>query len=419
MRCDSERLRETLGRPELARLVQRLRSRVERGKPLTGVLALNDATPAERDGIDRLLGRVPTQGAALAIPIARLETKLRAAGICPDLRSALEELGGALVDRKAERESIERQWADLFVLGQTRIQARPELASWLEQVRGTGLLRRYELGDAHRLLFHALDVADALPASNIPLAELAAAVVGDAHALDPGTSLGSLVLRAAATLGKCERFDDAQSRRETWAAVGVICDELSAPVLVLNLPVAENKTVSDRMLALCGAVGEPVHLTVRQLLGAPPSFAASRTAPAVYVCENPSIVAAAARRLGAASAPVVCIDGQPRTATRLLLDALRAAGVRLLYHGDFDWPGIQIANTILQRHGAEPWRMSAADYRAAANGALELTGAPVPASWDIELTTAMEVVGKSVHEEQVCETLLGDLENPAQRRGFR
>ncbi len=276
MMCDAERLRETLGRPELARLVRRLRSRVERGKPLMGILALNGATPAERDAIDRLLGRVPTQGAALAIPIGRLETKLRAAGICPDLRSALEELGGALVDRKAERESIERQWAELFALAQTPIQSRPELVSWLEQVRTTGLLRRYELADARRLLFQALDVVDALPASNIPLAELAAAVVGDAHALDPGTSLGSLVLRAAAAMGKCERFDDARSRRETWAAVGVICDELSAPVLVLNLPVADTRTVTDRMLALCVAAGEPVHLTVRQLLGAPPSFAVSR-----------------------------------------------------------------------------------------------------------------------------------------------
>ena len=178
MTCDAERLRATLGRPELARLVQRLRSRVERGKPLTGVLALNDATPAERDAIDRLLGRVPTQGAALNIPIGRLETKLRAAGICPDLRSALEELGGAMVDRKAERESIELQWAELFALGQTRIQARPELASWLEQLRSAGLLRRYELADARRLLFQAIDVMDALPAANIPLAEMAAAAGG-------------------------------------------------------------------------------------------------------------------------------------------------------------------------------------------------------------------------------------------------
>ncbi len=53
--------------------------------------------------------------------------------------------------------------------------------------------------------------------------------------------------------------------------------------------------------------------------------------------------------------------------------------------------------------------MSAADYRAAATGALELIGAPVAADWDIELAPAMEAIGKSVHEEQVCESLLGDL----------
>ena len=37
----------------------------------------------------------------------------------------------------------------------------------------------------------------------------------------------------------------------------------------------------------------------------------------------------------------------------------------LRYHGDFDWPGIAIANSVIRRHDATPWRLSAADYQAA------------------------------------------------------
>jgi uncharacterized protein (TIGR02679 family) len=140
----------------------------------------------------------------------------------------------------------------------------------------------------------------------------------------------------------------------------------------------------------------------------PPALNRENVGPAVYVCENPNVVAAAAHRLGARSTPLVCVEGQPKTAARLLLTGLAAAGVRLGYHGDFDWPGLRIANLIIRRHGAVPWRMSAADYARAAGGSV-LEGLPVDAAWDERLRPAMQAAGRAVHEEQVLADLLGDL----------
>ncbi len=128
----------------------------------------------------------------------------------------------------------------------------------------------------------------------------------------------------------------------------------------------------------------------------------------MFICENVNVPAAAANRLAARSAPLVCTDGQPKTAARVLLSALAAAGARLVYHGDFDWPGVRIANLMAERHGAAPWRMSAADYRAAPDGA-PLRGKPVAARWDADLAPAMTARGLSVHEEQVLDALLADL----------
>lgn len=407
MNPSTDRLQETLGRPELARLRQRLRRRLEQGRPLTGSLTLGNLTPAERDACNRLLGRT-SAGGSLSIDLDLLERRFIEAGLCESLAHAVQLLGGPVIDRAEARRREAAQWESLFNDTLAAVRSRPELVSWLEQLRSQGLLRRYGIGPAQTLLGQALAVAARLPADGVPLAELAATTVGDAHALDGRQPLGTLVIRLAAPLGGVHRWDDAASRREAWASLGVLLDDLSAPVLVLNLRASGSHHVS-RVLDACADAGEPCHLTLRQLRRSPPRFVPEMTGPSVFVCENPNVVAAAADRLGSECAPLVCTEGQPRTALHVLLRQLTDAGIQLHYHGDFDWPGIQMANAMISRHGARPWRLGAADYRAAAIGEFTLSGAPVHALWDPDLHAAMLERGKAVHEEQVADSLLADL----------
>jgi len=91
-------------------------------------------------------------------------------------------------------------------------------------------------------------------------------------------------------------------------------------------------------------------------------------------------------------------------------------GAVLRYRGDFDWPGVAIANRVFTDFGAVPWRMGRADYEAALAGAgrgladlPELEGRPVEAVWDAELTLSMKRAGKSVHEEALLDILVADL----------
>ena len=84
-----------------------------------------------------------------------------------------------------------------------------------------------------------------------------------------------------------------------------------------------------------------------------------------------------------------------------------AQGARLFYHGDFDWPGLAIANWVLRTVGAAPWRMSALDYNA--EQGKPLRGTPVAASWDAALAPRMLAAGFVLEEEAVVETLLADL----------
>ena len=89
-----------------------------------------------------------------------------------------------------------------------------------------------------------------------------------------------------------------------------------------------------------------------------------------------------------------------------------AGGGELRYHGDFDWPGVAIANSVMIRHGARAWRMSAADYLAGVRCDAEyvrLTGTPQATPWDSGLADAMTASGRAVYEESVTGPLISDL----------
>jgi len=192
-----------------------------------------------------------------------------------------------------------------------------------------------------------------------------------------------------------------------WASAGVMCDELSTPALVLNLP-ATGETPLGRLLRSARADAEPLHVSLRLLLRHPlrddPAFAQRE----VFVCENPTIVALAAAGIGRACAPLVCVNGQFATPSLVLLRQLRQAGARLRYHGDFDPTGLMIARRAMAEGEGRPWRFGAEDYLAAPKS-IAFAGEPGPTPWDPALSDAMRVDRRIVHEEAVFGKLAEDL----------
>jgi uncharacterized protein (TIGR02679 family) len=80
------------------------------------------------------------------------------------------------------------------------------------------------------------------------------------------------------------------------------------------------------------------------------------------VCENPRVLEAAVDRGSTCAA--VCTQGQPAVVVLALVRTLAELGATLRYHGDFDWPGLTIANAMVGAHGCRPWRMSVDDIEA-------------------------------------------------------
>lgn len=429
---DRARLRETLGDPRLAWLVARVRERVERGRPLTGVVSLAAPSAPQREALDRLLGRRPSRGRALTVALPLLRARLEAAGICDDLEDVARALGGAIVDRQAAARQRAASWEEMTARVAARAARQPELLldRWWARLRAQGLLGRLaggDLGQADALVRSVFRVLDALPAEGAPLPELAAATLGDSHALDRGQPVGTLVLRLlAGSTAPIEAAPgaggapdaatappiSASRRHELWSRVGVDSDALASSVLALNLP-AVDAGLTGASLARHAALGEPIRLTGRQLHRHPPDLAPVR-GRTVFVCENPAVVAAAAHRLGPRCAPVLCTEGQPRVPFHVLASRVVAAGGTLRVRADFDWTGVGIVAGLLDRHGdaAQPWRMGRQDYLALPAGPALRADRRRDTPWDAPLSPAMVARGAAAHEEGMLASLLEDLAPP-------
>lgn len=407
---DLPRLRALLDTPPLRRVLDALEKRQRLGRPLTGTLTLTDATDGERTSIDELLGRSATIGRSLRVNLPELADALRLAEVAPSLEAALEALRGPVGNAKAEAAAMQQEWHSLSTAAASQLQPWPEIGGWFQVLIRTGVLKRLARGsakDARQLLHDLVTICRILPVTGEPLPALAARLFGDAHALDPGTPRATLAVRAAARLGRVPFADDAETRRMAWASVGVMCDELSAPVLVLNLRAASD-TPLGRLLRSAAADAEPLHLSQLLLLRHPLNGDSALRDRTIFVCENPAIVALAARRLGVRCAPLVCVNGQFATTTLVLLRQLRTAGARLYYHGDFDPAGLQIAHRVMVEGGAAPWQYDAVHYRSAPKS-VAFAGRPGPTPWDPALQAAMRDDGRLVHEEAVFDQLAVDL----------
>lgn len=429
----AERVPAWLADPALSRLWDAARARLERNfLEASGRIVLTGLDRDERHAIGALLGRSVVAD-RITVDLAEFDSvvarRSRYSGLA-DLVVAVS--GGPLRDRRAERSSRAAARARPFEIAREligtsgRLVGAPWVEPWLGDLRRSGLLTRAG-ADAEQVMRRAVAVLDAVLDSELPgqvanddtgvrsetpsRVDLAATIVGDAHALDDGTVLAQAVLRGLAFHAGIDPPDATAARRELWERFGVAVDSVSSTCLTVGIT-ARNDDVHGRRLTLAAKAGDPVHLTPWDLQRIEPA-----APPAVLVCENPRVLEAVAQRHGG-SVPAVCTAGQPALVVLDVLRRLGEGGATLHYHGDFDWPGIAIANRLVDQAGVVPWMMNATDYLEAlqrAPASLALIGTPVAARWDARLTQAMADHGAAIHEEAVLDEILRSAPGLARR----
>jgi len=400
--------------PEYRRLLAAARRSLERtGGQLTGRISIAAPDDAERKAIIGVTGiHQPAGTQRMTVRLADLDAAMsRATGL--GLAGALAVLGEPVRNRPAETALLADARACLIAVaeGSPLTESCPWYRAWLADLSTDGTITRLARHDDARALGAAVRVLEYLiarpvDAPPVALPALAAGITGDTKALNQGSTLATLVMRALALREDVARPASAAQRRELWDLSGVIVDDLASRVLVLNLA-ARGDGLAE-WLTGAARYGTPFQVTLQQLETHP-----IRLDPAtIFACENPAVLRRACAELGPACPPLVCAEGQPSTAFHKLVRIAVASGGELAYHGDFDWPGVAITAKVIDRHGARPWRMTAGDYLSgvkAGDTAVALAGDPVPTPWEPELCETMRTTGRAIYEETVADQLLADL----------
>ena len=412
---DHARLREVLGQDALAPLLDRLKKRLQQGKALRGRLSFQQPSPMFLQALQQLFGRRPQDSKGFSFEIEELENLLHRAQLAPSLDEAVQALLGPLDNLHARKQRDAQIWDALFTEAQM---ACPESeGAGLESLKNLGLLKRLSQGEAERASLWLSDVLHLLrggPYVGLPLAQVASERFGDAHALDIGQVRNSLFLHffKVKLSTSSPEMSDTELRRRAYGEIGILCDELSAPVLVWNLRATGTGWLDD-LLQHHQRAQEPCRLSIRILLR---YVFTPDLQQKIYICENPSLVAMAASRYTDQQVQhaLICTEGQLTTSGHLLLRKLHSEGLQMLAHGDFDWPGLRMVQHLITKYHVAPWRFGAQDYlnaleRSRASDRLSLQGLACTTPWDSNLRETMIQHQVAIHEEALAEQLLPDL----------
>ncbi len=392
----------SLRSPELDVLWALARARLEsRGRDYRGRLTLPLLSSSATLVLKALVGRPVGK----TVDLADLEASLARLRIGADLARALAALGHEISDEPRQRRAERRGRKEARSAARSVVSGWPEpwASDWITEVIRVGTLRGLDVSQARTFLQRVravLDCFDRECITPISRVDLAARVLGSAHALDAGTRIEAAVTRALSfKLGPAVR-------RHLWAQAGVHLDLTSAPALTWRMPLRGDSGLA-RLSAAATDAGIPLHLSRFALEAHPPSVPRGSR---ILVVENPRVVEAAAQRR--ASTPVISTNGRPSSTVSLLLAGLLDAGAELRYHGDFDAAGFAICESLM-RLGLTPWRMNAADYLRAV-AAADAEGAallhdpqpPGPTPWDPDLQQVFERDRRIVHEERLLPGLI-------------
>lgn len=366
----------------------------------------------QRQAVGAVLGRTLTRP-SVTIDLATLDERLRQRSGVGGIEAVLAALGRAPTDRPALRAALGQSRERPLAIAAELVQA-PWAQDWIAGLRRAGVLTHRECAErrvreAATLLLDltwSVEPTSIEPARAQSRVELGARVLGDAHALDPDRLVHQLVLRGLAAADSVPPPTSARDREALWSRFGVEPDLLSRTCLVWRL-LLDDESAVGRRLALAREDGDPVHVTDWDLRRVQSSAIAR--GQRVLVCENPRVLEALAEN-GVPGWAAVCTSGEPNLVVGKVLTELAASGAQLRYHGDFDWPGIAIADRAIDRYGVMPWRMSAHDYlESVRSDGPPLLGSPLQPTWDPELGAAMRSHGHAVHEESVLGPLMQSL----------
>lgn len=405
-------------RPVFGRLLRGFREKYRSYGKFAGTVILKNLKETERDDLEGFLLRNYHGKKSASVSAERFERALeesRFAGISG--KDVLELYFQEPVQgKKEQRQQEEQQWENLL----SRVKSENAQAGlsmqWISEMQMQGgaaeefsvyLKKRYResgkgFAEAERLLRLGMRILDALPAGKMAarasdsrnrerkientaegkgiryLAVFAAEITGNPHAFDDGTKDGKyleLLVKwyvrhlnpenESSSLAKGTEFP-AYRKQRLYLRAGILRDDVS------NYALAAGVRAEDRERKLHAGMegffeeGEPVQIPLSVIAEWKSAFCPENR---MYIVENPSVYAVLCgkwnRRCG-----LMCMNGQPRFSSLLLLDLLAESGTEVWYAGDIDPEGLLIAQRLKRYYRGKfhLWHMAAEDYKICISG---------------------------------------------------
>mgnify|MGYP002623577340 CR=1 FL=1 len=403
-----------------------------------GSVSLAGLTPEERAELAAFLRQAP-EGSRLSFEaLCRAWSKTRFGSLSLP-RVVAEVLPDYLQTKKEAASRQEQSWRR-DVLKVYRAYPEGKAGRWLEAIL-LGHFRWHEIGaeavSALRLTARALA---SLPVGKryerLPF--FANRLCGQPHALDENTEAGKLFCRALSYLGG-GRLSPSQveARTELLYEAHILRDDLLNQVTVYGLRAfMQMEEPADgwcerlywRQAAQDMA---PLNVPLREITKADVFcpwekgsecnaglLETGKTAEAdwpCYIVENAGVFSALLDELQERGLrkPLICLHGQPKTASWALLDRLTDSGARIYYSGDYDPEGLSIADKVLMRcPGSRLWHMGTNEYgqtgeKIPVRRLSQLQGLQDQALR--ELAVRLRECGTAFYQESLLEALLEDL----------
>ena len=422
MQADEKLLRECLAyfreRPVFRRLLAGFWEKYLSYGRFAGRVTVQNLSDAEREDLEGFLQRNYHGKKSASVSAERFERALaesRFAGISG--RDVLELYfrkppEGRRSLREREKQQEKHRWQQLLAQARKEIsaekgQGQTALAlKWLGQLeaavkeddygRGFPLYLKKRSGEAEdkfreleRLLRLSTQVLETLPAAAARggqiryryLAVYAAEVTGNPHAFDRGTRDGAyleLLIRwylgetgkEPPAMGEAAKNPDslfpALSRQRLYLQAGLLRDDMSNYAMAAGIRARKRDGKTHEGMEGFYAEGEPVQIPLSVIVG---WEAASCPENRLYIVENPSVYAILCGKWKK-NCGLMCMNGQPRLSSLLILDLLAQSGTEIWYGGDFDPEGLWIAQKLkwYYRGSFHFWHMSAEDYEGSRSG---------------------------------------------------
>ena len=406
-------------RPVFGRLLRGFREKYHSYGKFAGTVILKNLKETERDDLEGFLLRNYHGKNSASVSAERFERALeesRFAGISG--KDVLELYFQEPVQgKKEQRQQEELQWENLLSRVKSENTEAGSLgAQWISEMQMQGgaaeefsvyLKKRYResgkgFAEAERLLRLGMRILDGLPAGKMAawaserrnrekkientaegkgiryLAVFAAEITGNPHAFDDGTKDGKYLELLVRWYVRHLKLESESSGLEKWAEfpayrkqrlylrAGILRDDVS------NYALAAGVRAEDRERKLHAGMegffeeGEPVQIPLSVIAEWKSAFCPENR---MYIVENPSVYAVLCgkwnRRCG-----LMCMNGQPRFSSLLLLDLLAESGTEVWYAGDIDPEGLLIAQRLKRYYRGKfhLWHMAAEDYKICISG---------------------------------------------------